>query len=588
MNLLEDTLNYFGLQFKPKEKKKNLSGSLSTGIEDDGSSTVVSTNSFSSSFGTYLDVDGQVKNELEAIRKYREISLFAEVDCALQDIVNEAIPQEPETKMVHLNLDKLEGISNGTKDKLLTEFDEILRLYNYDERSVEMFKRWYVDGRLAYQIIVDKDKLGEGIQKLVMLDGMNIRKIKDIKTKKSTEGATLVDTIEEYYLYTDTGFGSFKQQNSPQSSQAPTTGLKISKDAVVFVPSGVIDYNTNMTLSHLHKAIRPINQLRMLEDATIVYFIARAPERRIFYVDVGNLPKLKADQYLKDIMNRYRNKMVYDGSTGAVKSDKKYLSMLEDFWMPRRDGNKGTEITSLQGAQNISGYLDNLQWFKEKMYESLDIPKSRLQPTEGFSLGRSQELSRDEVKFQKFVNKLRNKFGQVLLDALSAQLKLKGIVNTEEWNDIKPFIRLDFQKDNYFAELKNQELITSRLQVLQQADLYVGKYFSRDYIMREILALDDDDLRDMERQIAKEASNNLAQPEWKRQGEFQQDQQMDMMKQQLEMQPPMPEQGEQGQEDNVQSQNKGQSVSFGTSKQDQQPSKEPEYDVKNYKQNQKK
>lgn len=517
-NQVQNALNLFGLQIKKSETKQSLSGQLSTGLDDDGAGTTLNSAALAGAFGTYIDTDGQVKTEVEAIRKYREISLFAEVDVAIQDIVNEAIPQEQDTKMIKLDLDALDEVSDNIKTKIQTEFDEILRLLKYDERAADYFKKWYVDGRIPFQIIVDKDRTVDGIQKLVLLDAQNIKKIKEVTTRKTVEGATVIDKVDEYYLYNDSGFGTAKTPAG--ASVAPTMGLKISDDAVIFVTSGLTDTNNAMILSHLHKAIRPINQLRMLADATIVYFIARAPERRVFYVDVGNLPKLKAEQYLKDIMNRYRNKMVYDAKTGDVKNDKKYMSMLEDFWMPRRDGGKGTEITSLQGAQNITGYLDSLDWFKEEMYGALNIPKSRLQSEGGFNIGRSTEISRDEVKFQKFIDHLRNRFGQVVIEALKTQLILKGVCNTEEWEDLKPFIRLDFQKDNFFSELKEQEIWQSRFTMLDQIDPYLGKYASKKWVQRVILKMTDDDIKDMDKQIASEASDETAQPNWKLEGEF--------------------------------------------------------------------
>lgn len=533
MNLSESVLDLFGLQIKQKDQDKNLSGALAVGQDDDGSSIHSSLGSLGNAFGTYLDIDGTVQTEIEAIRKYREISLFAEVDVAIQEIVNEAIPQEQDTKMIKLDLDNVEELSEGIKKKIQTEFDEVLRLLNYDEYSAELFKRWYIDGRLPFQIIVNKDKLSDGIQKMILLNAQNVRKVKEITTKKTSEGADVIEKIDEYYLYTDTSMGSKGQRTS-----SATNALKISKDAIVFVTSGIVDNNSGMVLSHLNKAIRPINQLRMLEDATVVYFIARAPERRVFYVDVGNLPKLKAEQYLKDIMNRYRNKMVYDAKTGDVKNDKKYMSMLEDFWMPRRDGGKGTEITSLPGAGNITGYLDSLGWFKEKMYESLNIPKSRLQSENGFSMGHSTEISRDEVKFQKFVDRLRNKFAQLILDTLKIQLILKGICNTEEWDDIKPLIKFDFQRDNFFSELKNQEVIQSRITMLQQVDNYLQKYVSKEWIQRNVLMMTDDDIIDMDKQLDAEKDDPMAAPDWKIQAQFQMDQQQEMMQQQP--QPGMP------------------------------------------------
>lgn len=563
-NIFEDALNLFGLQFKAKEPIQNLSGALSTGLDDDGSATVLNSAALSGAFGTYLDQDGQVKTEIEAIRKYREISLFAEVDIAIQEIINEAIPQEQDTKMLKLNLEELEDFSDSIKEKIQDEFGNVLKLLEYDENAAELFKRWYVDGRLPYQIIVDKARLADGIQKLVMLDSANIKKIKEITTKKTPEGATVIEKIEEYYIYNDGGFGTTKLS---ASSVAPTMGLKISTDAIIFVTSGIIDNNTGMILSHLHKAIRPINQLRMLADATVVYFIARAPERRVFYVDVGSLPKLKADQYLKDIMNRYRNKMVYDAKTGDVKNDKKYMSMLEDFWMPRREGGKGTEITTLQGAQNITGYLDSLSWFKEEMYGALNIPKSRLQQESGFSLGQSQTVSRDEVKFQKFIDRLRNKFGQLIIDTLKTQLILKGICNTEEWNEMKPSIKLDFQRDNFFSELKNQEVLQSRFTMLQQADNYLQKYYSKRWIQKNVLMLNDDEILDMDKEMAEEASDDSAQPDWKLQ-----------MQSQADIAPPM-QPGFGGPDDGSQS-SQGQ---LGA--QSSQPQPEPEYDPNNYKKN---
>jgi len=534
MSLKEDVLNLFGLQIKKEEPKQELSGALAAGLDDDGAATTLSAMVNAGSFGTYLDTDGQVKTEIEAIRKYREISLFAEVDVAIQEIVNEAIPQEQTSKLIKLDIDELESVSDNIKDQIQTSFDDVVRLLEYDVKASEYFKRFYVDGRLPFQIIVDKNNLKSGIQRLVLLDAQNVKKIKEVTTKKTTEGANIIEKIDEYYLYNETGFGVSKSTNS--GSLAPTLNLKISQDAIIFVSSGIVDNNTGMILSYLNKAIRPINQLRMLEDATVVYFIARAPERRVFYVDVGNLPKLKAEQYLKDIMNRYRNKMVYDAKTGDVKNDKKYMSMLEDFWMPRRDGGKGTEISTLAGAQNITGYLDSLEWFKEKMYESLNIPKSRLQQESGFTLGQSQTISRDEVKFQKFIDRLRNRFGQLLIEALKTQLILTQVCNSEEWEEIKPYIKLDFQKDNFFTELKNQEVWQSRFTMVQQIDDYLQKYVSKEWVQKNVLMMTDEDIKLEDQRMSKEKSDDSAQPNWKIQGQFQSEQQQEMMQQQMDAQ----------------------------------------------------
>lgn len=530
MNLFEDTLGLFGLQFKEKEEKKDLSGALTTGMDDDGSVTLMS--ALSGAFGAYLDQDGQMKSDAEAIRKYREISLFAEVDVAIQEIVNEAIPQEQDTKLVKLDLDDLD-LSDAIKDKIQAEFETVLSLLKYEENATDLFLRWYVDGRLPLQIVVDKNNLSAGIQKLVLLNSQNIKKVNEVTTRQTSEGVSVIDKVEEYFLYNENSSMSAKGSTTQNSVKGTQSTVKLSKDAVIFCTSGIVDQNSGMILSYLHKAIRPVNQLRMLEDATVVYFIARAPERRVFYVDVGNLPKLKAEQYLKDIMNRYRNKMVYDAQTGDVKNDKKYMSMLEDFWMPRRDGGKGTEITSLAGAQNITGYLDSLEWFKEKMYEALSIPKSRLKEETGFTIGQSQSISRDEVKFQKFIDRLRNKFSQIIIDSLATQLRLRGICNKEEWeNLIKPYLKLDFQKDNYFSELKNQEVLQSRFTMVQMIDNSLQKYVSKEWVRRNVLMMNDEDIKDMDAQIAAEKDDESCWPDWKLQGQFQSDQQSEMMQQQ--------------------------------------------------------
>lgn len=538
MSLWENTLGMFGLQITSNAPKQKLSGELSTGLDDEGSTTTLNSTALAGSFGTYLDQDGQIKTEVEAIRKYREMSLFAEVDVAIQEIVNESIPQEQDSKMLKLNLDALDELPPTVKARIQTEFEKTLKLLNYDEHAADFFKKWYVDGRIAFQVIVDTEHTNLGIQKLILLDCQNLKKMKDVTTKITPTGAKIIDKIEEYFLYSETGFGVAKSPSG--NSTAPTLGLKIARDAVIFCTSGLTDGVNGMIISHLNKAIRPINQLRMLEDATVVYFIARAPERRVFYVDVGNLPKLKAEQYLKDIMNRYRNKIVYDAKTGDVKNDKKYMSMLEDFWMPRRDGSKGTQIESLPGAQNITGYLDSLTWFKEKMYESLNIPKSRLQQENGFSMGQSTSISRDEVTFQKFIDRLRNKFAQLILDTLSTQLSLTGTVNKQEWEEIKCYIKLDFQKDNYFSELKEQEIWSTRFTMVQQIDSALQKYVSKEWVQRTVLMMNDDDIAKMKAQMDKEKDDESCWPDWKLQGAVQQEQAMDMAQHEQDVLPPEP------------------------------------------------
>ncbi len=572
MNLREDVLNpalrLFGLQFKSTtERNDDQSGALSVGLNDDGSAVAVAS---SVSMGIYLDVDGQIKSEIQAIEKYRDISLYVEVDEAVQDITNESIPMEDDKPIVQLNLDKLK-YSDNVKKKIVDEFEKVLQLLYFDKLAADIFRRWYVDGRIYFQIIVDKNKLDEGIQELIPLDSVKIKKVKEVHKKRSPLGVDVVDHIEEYFIYNENGFVA-KNMTSQQGTGGTGTGtgvgiqdLRISPDAIIYCPSGYVDANTGMTLSYLHKAIRPINQLRMLEDATVIYFIARAPERRVFYIDVGNLPKLKAEQYMKDIMNRYRNKMVYDVSTGNIKDDKKYQSVLEDYWMPRRDGGKGTEIDQLPGAQNIMSYLDSLDWFKAKMYRALNVPVSRMESNDGFNLGRSSEITRDELKFQKFVDRLRMRFGELVVHTLRTQLLLKGICNQEEWDSIKNDIKLIFQSDNYFTEFKDQDILTSRINLLNLADPYLQKYFTRKWILKKIMRMSDDEIKDLDKEIKAEEGDEKAQPQWKIEQDAQMQAQEEMMGQQAGMQG--------AQQTATQQQVGAQSGSQS----------EPEYDAKNYK-----
>ena len=501
---LLDNFQLFGIKFGKGKSEENFSGSLTPPVDDEGSAVVSSVGNY----GVYLDTTQNVSNELLNIQKYREIALYPEVDIALQDIINEAVPQEENTKQIELVTDDL-PLSDALKEVFSEEFEHVLTLLNYNKLSSDIFRRWYVDGRLYYQIIVDKDHPEEGIKDLRLIDSTKIKKVKEIKKKKSSLGVDVIDTIEEYFVFNEAGFAV----NSNTSQYANTTGVKISPDAIIYVPSGYTDANTNVVLSYLYKAIRPTNQLRMLEDATIVYQIARAPERRVFYVDVGNLPKLKAEQYLKDMMNRYRNKMVYDAKTGEVRDDKKYMSMLEDYWMPRRDGGKGTEITTLPGVQNMQGMLDNVTYFQEKLYQALNIPISRLKPDTGFSMGRTTEISRDELKFQKFIDRLRTKFAQLFYQIFKAHLRLKGIVNEEEWEDeLKDVIKFKFQRDNYFSELKNLDILQARMAIMPQIDPYLGKYFSKKWVQHNILQMNDQDIEDMDNEIEEEKGDPTAQP----------------------------------------------------------------------------
>lgn len=507
MALFDTGLTLFGIEFiPPKEKEKELSAELSAPLDNDGAA-LAAAQQVAGAYSVALDIEGQIKNDIEMVQKYREISLYPEIDIAIQDIINEAIPQEAESSQVEIELDDLD-VSDNLKEDIRKEFDIVLKKLNYNEHSSEIFRRWYIDGRIFYQVIVDKNNIKNGIEKLNLIDANKIRKVREIKKKKTSTGVDVIEGTEDYFLFNEAGF----QVNQQTGSVVTANSIKITPDSILYVPSGFTDYNSGLILSHLHKAIRPANLLRMLEDATVIYFIARAPERRVFYVDVGNLPKLKAEQHMKDMMNRYRNKMVYDGKTGEVRDDKRYQSMLEDFWMPRRDGGKGTEITTLEGASNITGMLDNVEYFRTKLYQALNIPTSRLQGESGFNLGRSSEISRDEVKFQKFVNRLRLRFSQLFFDALRVQLITKEYLNTEEWEEIKQDIRFKFQADNFFTELKNLEMLQMRLQMLDQIDPYLGKYFSKKSVQKDILARSDKEIEQNEEDIDAEKDDITAQP----------------------------------------------------------------------------
>lgn len=504
-------MELFGLSIKKIDKATELSAALSPPRNDEGAQdTAPSLGSIY--YGVYLDSSGTVASEFNAMQTYRQISQYPEIDIAIQDIVNESVPHEDDTDQIMLEFNSEDNYSDELKETIQSEFKEILDKLDYAQLSSDIFRQWYVDGRLIFQIIIDKNNPQDGIVELRPIDAMKIRKVREIEKVKTPMGVDAIGNIVEYYIYNEQGFINTATNRNSTSTQLPTaTGVKISDDAIIYVPSGVVDVNGYSVIGYLHKAIRPINQLRMMEDAMVVTRIARAPERRIFYIDVGSLPKAKAEQYVKDIMNQYRNKMVYDANTGSIRDDKKYMSMLEDFWLPRRDGNKGTEITTLPGAQNLDQITDT-NYFKEKVYQALNIPASRLQGEEGFSLGRSTEITRDEVKFQKFINKLRRKFAKLFYEALKTQLILKGVCNDYEWEELSQDIKFVFQTDNSFDELKNAELLQNRLAILQQADQYLGKYFSKEYVQKKVLWMSDDEIEEMNEQINNEKGDPTAQP----------------------------------------------------------------------------
>ena len=492
-------MQLFGFEIKRKQGQELPSVVPPSAIET--GSTVVNTGvNAGGYYGMVMDLEGTIKNENDLIRRYREVSQYSDCDGAIEDIVNEAIVADEDRRSVELELDELK-VSASIKTKIKEEFDNVLRILKFDERAHELFRSWYIDGRLYYQILIDEENIKQGIVELRYIDPRKIRRIKNIKKERNKQGVDVVKEIEEYYLYNDKGI-----------TEQTTQGVKLALDSVVYCPSGYVDQNTGMMMSYLHKAIKPVNQLKMIEDSLVIYRISRAPERRIFYIDVGNLPKLKAEQYVTDIMNKFRNKIVYDATTGETRDDRRHLSMMEDFWMPRREGGKGTEITTLPGGQNL-GEIQDIEYFQQKLYHALNVPISRLQPQQGFSIGRSQEISRDEVKFNKFIVRLRKKFSVLFSNALRVQLIAKGVIRADEWDDIRPFLKYDYLEDNHFSELKDSEILMQRIQSLQAMDPYVGKYYSQAWVRKNILRLDEDDIEQIEKQIANEQEIQLGQAE---------------------------------------------------------------------------
>ena len=481
------TLFGFEIKRKEQEKEDDKKKSFVAPLEDDGSNYIQAGGGY---FGQYVDMSGTegAKSEADLIRRYRDIAMHPECDAAIEDIINESIVSDTKSAPIELITDNLE-LPDNIKKIIREEFDNIVELLQFNHYGHETFRKWYVDGRLFYHIIIDEKNPKKGILELRPIDPTRIRKVKEIEQEKDPKtGAQIIKNIEEYYLYQDS---SMTKSNS---------GLKISKDSVQYTTSGLLDTSRKKVLSYLHKAIKPVNQLRMMEDSLVIYRLSRAPERRIFYIDVGNLPKGKSEEYLRSIMNQYRNKLVYDASTGEIKDDRKHMSMLEDFWLPRREGGRGTEISTLPGGENL-GQIDDIFYFQKKLYRSLNVPVNRLEQEAQFSLGRSTEISRDEVKFQKFINRLRKKFSWLFIDLLKTQLLLKGIITEADWREIKENIAVDFIRDSYFSELKEAEIIRERLELLAQLDEYVGSYFSKEWVRKNILRQSDEDIMSMEKQI---------------------------------------------------------------------------------------
>ena len=467
----------FGFRF---EKVKDVGGEKFTLPAADDGTVEVAGGGF---YGQVLDTDGRDRTEQDLVRRYRDIAQQPECDSAIEDIVNEGIVSNEMDQAVQIVLDGI-PYPKRIKDKIRDEFNEVLRLLDFDIRGHDIFRRWYIDGRVFYHKVIDRKSPRKGIQELRYVDPSKIKKVREStkEPKKGGSAVELVKKVEDYYLYNDKGISY----------------------SIAYCPSGVIDQNKGHVLSHLHKAIKPVNQLRMIEDALVIYRISRAPERRIFYIDVGNLPKMKAEQYLKDVMNRYRNKLVYNASTGEIRDDRNHMSMLEDFWLPRREGGRGTEITTLPGGSNL-GEIDDIVYFQKKLYRSLNVPISRMEAEAGFSLGRSTEITRDELKFTKFVQRLRKKFTALFTDILKTQLVLKGVISLEDWPKIKEHIQYDFLQDGHFAELKEAELLKDRLDVLQSVESYIGTFFSKRWAQKNVLNMTESEIDDMQKEMNKEA-----------------------------------------------------------------------------------
>jgi len=483
----------FGKDEEPIDKRTQ---SFATPLSDDGASTVQA----GGYFGTYVDLDATAKSEYELITRYREASLYADCSTAVDEILTEAIAAVDDESVVQINLDQLE-IPDDIKESIIKEFEYLYRLIDFDDKGMDYFRRWYIDGRIYLQKIIDAKNPKKGILETLIIDPRKIKKIREVKKEKDKEsGVDIVKSVEEFFLYNEKGI-TYNQGYT--ATTAPNSGIKIQSDAITFVPSGLMDLDKNIVLGYLHKAIKPVNQLKMMEDALVIYRLARAPERRIFYIDVGNLPKVKAEQYLKDIMARYRNKIVYDSNTGEIRDDRKMMTMLEDFWLPRREGGKGTEIDTLAGGENL-GQIEDINYFQTKLYQALNVPISRLQPQTGISFGRATEITRDELKFAKFVGRLRKRFNEMFQDLLRTQLILKGVITDKDWNQIKEGIQYRYAQDQYFEEMKNAENLRNRVDLLTSIQPFVGAYYSQEYVMKNILRMSDKEMQQMKAQIESE------------------------------------------------------------------------------------
>jgi hypothetical protein len=497
--MADNSLKLFGFEIKrsgSKDKEEKLK-SVVTAKDDDGTGYV--TASGAGHFGQYVDIDGSgSKDNYQLVMKYRGVAIHPECDAAIEDIVNESIVIDEESPGVSIELEKIEA-SESIKEQITEEFANILRMLNFIEDGHDIFRRWYIDGKIYHHLVVDPNNEKMGIQDIRFIDSPKMRKVKEVKKKKDPlTNADIIENVKEYYIYQETpGKGGAGSINTSQNRQA----VKFTEDSISYVTSGLLDEKRKKVLSHLQKAIKPVNQLRMMEDSLVIYRLARAPERRIFYIDVGNLPKGKAEEYMKNIMAKYRNKLVYDANTGDLRDDRKHMSMLEDFWLPRREGNRSTEISSLPGGDNL-GQIDDIIYFQKRLYKALNVPVQRLdQENNGFSIGRSTEISRDEVKFQKFIDRLRNRFSHLFLKILKKQLVLKKVITEADWSKWERDIRVNYNRDNHFVELKESEILKERVQTLDMVSQYVGEYFTKDWVMKNVLKLSEEDIKELEDKV---------------------------------------------------------------------------------------
>lgn len=489
----------FELKRKTKQTEKRMLPSIVPPTDQDAAGYI---STGAGAYGQYINLDGdQSKDNAQLIMRYRGVSMNPEVDMAIDEIVNETIVASELQSSVDLKVDEIET-SKKIKDQILEEFQNIVGLLKFNDMGHDIFRSWYIDGRVVHHLLVNESNAKAGIQEIRHIDSAKIRKVREVKYKKDPNtGVKIVDAVDEYYIYED----------KPGSNTVQ--GVKISTDAISYVTSGLLDETKKKVVSHLHKALKPINQLRMMEDSLVIYRLARAPERRIFYIDVGNLPRGKADQYMKDIMTKYRNKLVYDANTGQLKDDRKHMSMLEDFWLPRRENGRGTEISTLPGGDNL-GQIDDIIYFQKRLYRSLNVPVNRLEQENQFSLGRSSEITRDEVKFQKFIDRLRRRFSALFLGILKKQLILKGIITAQDWEEWKDDIFVDYVKDNHFSELKDAEILQNRVGLMNEITQYVGEYYSKEWVQKNVMMLDDEEIAQMKKQIEKEmAEGDIPDPE---------------------------------------------------------------------------